>query len=145
MLSGNQVQGTTTGGDRNSCKNSDQTPNPVTYYQPITTTIATATQSLGNHPIAMLTSHGRSAPTVSGFHCPDLVESGYHYYVCDISSFDSQGSTTTSWTSNTSDSSDTTELDGPCTSGSVSVTLAIANPYGTTYKYASFSCPTGSP
>lgn len=138
-----QVQGTDTGGSSNSCPDSS---GDVTYYYPISTTLSLATTGVGGSPVAMLTSHGRSAPTVSTFACPDMANSGGHAYTCDYSSYDSQGKTDNSWTSNTGNSSTTSELSGTCSTGQVvNVTLAISNPYGTTYKYASFNCPTNPP
>ena len=143
MPSGGQVQGTTSGGTVDSCKNN--TPNPVTYYQPILTTLNRAASVLGN-PVAMLTSHGRSAPTVSNFRCPDPnnsgVAMGIHVYTCNFDDYDSQGETTMSWTTNTGASSDWEEISASCSTGqTVNVTLTISNPYGTTTKPRSFTCP----
>lgn len=140
----NQVQGTDTGGTSNSCPDIS---GDVVYFQPIATTLSRATSSLGN-PVAMLTSHGRSAPTVSGFRCPDRSNSGtsngIHMYTCDFVDFDSQGVTNIAWTSSTGASSNTEEVSGTCAvpGPAVNVTLAISNPYGTTTINRSFSCPT---
>lgn len=140
MASGGQVQGTTTGGTINSCVNN--TANPVTYYQPIATTIATATGSLSNKPVAMLTSHGRSASTLSTYLCPNVDYSGAFTYWCDFSSYDSQGATSVHWTSSTGASSSGSILHGPCTVGqNVYITLTLVNPYGTTFRSSSFTCP----
>lgn len=140
MPSGGQLQGTTTGGDIDSCVN--KTSNPVTYYQPIATTIATATGSLSNKPVAMLTSHGRSASTLSTYLCPNVDYSGAFTYWCDFSSYDSQGATSVFWTSSTGASSSGSILHGPCTVGqNVYVTLTLTNPYGTTFRSSSFTCP----
>jgi streptogrisin C len=139
MTPSNQIQGTDTGGTPNSCP--DSTGDYV-YLQPIATTISRGTTAL-SHPIAMLTSHARSAPTLS-ISCPDMAESGEHTYQCDYASYDSQGVTTTSWTTNTGASSSTYYVSGTCLTGqTVNVTLAATNPYGTTYKYGSFVCPIG--
>lgn len=136
----NEVQGTVTGGTRNSCPDSS---GDVVYFQPITTTLARAGSSL-SHPVAMLTSHGRSAPTTSTIFCPDQANSGNRTYACDFASFDSQGATTISWTTNTGASSNTEEVDGTCSAPGplVNVTLSISNPYGTTTINRSFPCPT---
>ena len=142
MMTG-QVQGTDTGSpNTHSCSVNYQTFD--VYFQPIATTISRATNTLG-HSVAMLTSHGRSAPTVSGFLCPNPADSGSHYYTCRYSSYDSQGATTTSWNSSSGGSSSSTELSDTCATGQVNVTLTLTNPYGTLHKYASFSCPTSPP
>jgi hypothetical protein len=139
----NQVQGTVTGGAVNSCPDSS---GDYVYFQPITTTLSTAKSALGNNPVAMLTSHGRSAPTVTNFRCPDPnnsgVTSGVHVYTCNFDDYDSQGETTMSWTTNTGASSDWEEISASCSTGqTVNVTLTISNPYGTTTKPRSFTCP----
>jgi len=134
----NQVQGTVTGGTVGSCPDSS---GDVAYFQPIATTLNSATSSLGN-PVAMLTSHGRSAPTTSAFLCPDVAFSGGFSYWCDFSSYDSQGATSVSWTSNTGASSSGSAVHDFCSVGqTVNVTLTLTNPYGTTHKYGSFTCP----
>ncbi len=138
----NQVQGTVTGGTPNSCPDSS---GDYVYFQPITTTLARAESALGN-PVAMLTSHGRSAPTVTNFRCPDPnnsgVTMGVHVYTCNFDDYDSQGETTMSWTTNTGASSNDVDVSGTCTTGqTVNVTLAISNPYGTATKPRSFTCP----
>jgi len=136
----NQVQGTVTGGSQNSCPDSS---GDYVYFQPITTTLARAKSSLGSNAVAMLTSHGRSAPTLS-FRCPDMAESGGHTYQCDYPDYDSQGLTTTSWTTNTGASSSVDYVADSCLTGqTVNVTLTITNPYGTTTRNGSFLCPTG--
>jgi streptogrisin C len=135
----NQVQGTVTGGTANSCPDSS---GDYVYFQPIATTLNRSTGTF-LHPVAMLTSHGRTAPTVT-ISCPDPVESGAHTYQCDYSSYDSQGITTSSWTTNTGASSSTSFVSGTCTTGqTVNVSLALTNPYGTTTKNGSFLCPIG--
>ncbi|MFT3792887.1 MAG: S1 family peptidase [Rudaea sp.] len=137
----NQVQGTVTGGTENSCPDSS---GDVVYFQPIATTLNRASSVL-NKPVAMLTSHGRSAPTVSGYLCPDSANSGANKYVCSFTNYDSQGSTTTTWTTNTSSStpSSAATLRGTCTTGqTVNVSLALVDPYGTTNQSSSFPCPT---
>lgn len=141
-----QVQGTDTGSLNthvNACTIDHR--NFDVYFQPITTTLATAGTALGS-PIAMLTTHGRSAPTVANFRCPDPtnsgVTSGVHVYTCNFTDFDSQGETTMSWTTNTGASGNDVDVSGTCSTGqTVNVTLAISNPYGTTTKPRSFTCP----
>ncbi len=74
VMPAGQVQGTDTGSpNTHSCSVSHSTFN--VYFQPITTTLARAKSALGN-PVAMLTSHGRAAPTVTNFRCPDPNNSG---------------------------------------------------------------------
>lgn len=139
-----QVQGTVTGGTRNSCPDSSS---DLVIFQPISATLSRAQSELSNHPIAMLTSHGRSAPTLSSFLCPDHANSGgyngHYAYTCDFTSFDSQGITAVSWTSNTGASSDSEEIFDNCTAGqTVNVSLTVSNPYGTLTQNRSFACPT---
>ena len=137
----NQVQGTVTGGTRNSCPDSSS---DVVYFQPISTTLSRAKSELVNNPVAMLTSHGRSAPTFSNT-CPDPA-SGYGHFICSIGSYDSQGTTTLSWSTNTGKTSTTTVVSGNCSANqTVVVTLAATNPYGTTTSTKSFLCPMGPP
>lgn len=142
MPSGGQVQGTTSGGTVDSCINN--TPNPVTYYQPITTTLSRATSALGN-PVAMLTSHGRSAPTISNYLCPDSANSdpGLGIYACDFGSYDSQGKTDISWTASTGDSATVEQIFFRChpSDPPVNLTLTVSNPYGTITKHTTFACP----
>lgn len=139
-----QVQGTVTGGTRNSCPDS---VGDYVYFQPITTTLNRASSDLSS-PIVLLTLHGRSAPTASLFRCPDPANSGsyngYHVYACDFVDYDSQGPTTMLWTTSTGASSNSLEVYDNCTVPGplVTVTLALTNLYGTTYKTGSFSCPT---
>ena len=138
----NQVQGTNSGGEiGSSCPDSS---GDVDYFQPIATTLARATSALSSDAVAMLTSHGRSAPTMPAFVCPDPANSGEHIYECNIPSFDSQGKTDILWTTNTYivPPATTTNLSGTCTTGQiVTVALAVTNPYGTTTKNYSFLCP----
>jgi streptogrisin C len=147
VMTGNQVQGTVTGSlNPQDCSIPYSTFD--VYFQPIGTTLARAQTSLSVPAVAMLTSHGRSAPTIPLFQCPDAANSGTtggsHIYACDIPNFDSQGNTTISWTSSTGASSTSSELDGSCTvpGPAVSVTLTITNPYGSLVRTASFACPT---
>jgi len=139
ITASNQVQGTVTAGTPNSCPDD---ASDVVYFFPITTTLSLATTALSSNPVAMLTSHGRTAPTMPAFACPDPANSGEHIYECNIPSYDSQGLTNISWTSNTGASSNTTNLSGTCSTGqTVNVTLAVSNPYGTTTRNYSFLCP----
>lgn len=144
VMPAGQIQGTDTGSpNTHSCSISHSTFD--VYFQPITTTLARAKSSLGS-PVAMLTSHGRSAPTVTNFRCPDPnnsgVAMGIHVYTCNFDDYDSQGETSMSWTTNTGASSTDVDVSGTCTTGqTVNVTLAISNPYGTATKPRSFTCP----
>lgn len=139
-----QMQGTVTGGTRNSCPDSS---GDYVYFQPIKTTLTRAKLVLGS-PVVLLTAHGRSTPTVSGFRCPDPNNSGayngYHVFTCNFVDYDSQGPISVSWTTSTGASSGSDEVSDNCTvpGPMVSVTLAVTNVYGTSYKNRSFSCPT---
>lgn len=137
----NQVQGTVTGGTPNSCPDSS---GDYVYFQPVATTLARATSSLGK-PVAMLTSHGRSAPTISNYLCPDSANSdpGLGIYACDFGSFDSQGKTDISWTASTGDSATVEQIFFRCHPADppVNLTLTVSNPYGTTTQHTTFSCP----
>ncbi len=131
MSPAGQIQGTHIGGEQtNIC------PTPTTvYFQPIQ-------DSLNAFSKIMLTAHGAAAPSISGFKCPDLDNSGDGIYSCHISYYNSQGSTSKSWSSNTGSSSTGLELWGSCVGGStVTVNLAVTNPYGTSNRAASFACP----
>ena len=136
----NQVQGTDTGGTLNSCPDSST---DYVYFQPITTTLNRANSVLG--AVAMLTSHGRSAPTFSVMTCPDPGSASGHF-ICFVGAYDSQGKTTMSWPTNTGKTSTTSTVSGSCAQNqTVIVTLSLANPYGTTTSTKSFLCPWGPP
>jgi len=130
------AQGTLIGGldaTTGTCENYSGTPE--SYFQP-------ALDTVNEYSLAILTTHGSNAPTISGFTCPDPDNSGDSNYVCSISHFDAQGVTTQSWTTNTGDSSQSSTLFGSCSQGvTVSVTLTVSNQYGSAQKQASFSCP----
>lgn len=140
-----QIQGTDTGSlNTHSCSVPYGAFN--VYFQPIATTLNRAKSSTTGHPdFAMLTSHGRSAPTISNYLCPDLANSDPNLgiYACDFTSYDSQGKTDISWTASTGGSATVEQIFDRCSvSGPlVSVTLTVSNPYGTTTKHSSFSCP----
>lgn len=140
VTAANQVQGTVTGGTGNSCPDSST---DVVYFHPIATTLSGAASYLGK-PVAMLTSHGRSAPTTSTVFCPDMGNSGAGHFECYFSSYDSQGIPTISWSTSTGATSSTTFLSGSCIKNqTVNVTLAVNDPYGTTTTNRSFPCPMG--
>jgi len=137
----NQVQGTDTGGTLNSCPDSST---DYVYFQPITTTLSRANSVLID-PLAMLTSHGRSAPTFSAMSCP-APGSASGQFICIVGAYDSQGETTMSWSTNTGDTSTTGIVKGSCGHNqTVIVTLSATNPYGTTTSTKSFLCPWGPP
>ena len=134
--SGNQVQGTTSGGPA-TCSG-----NIYVVYQPIATTLSRF--GAGSTWLRMLTLHGAAQPTINGFVCPDYDSSGQGTYVCKFSNYSSQGKTDVFWSTNTGQSSQSTVLWGNCSSGqSVNVNLAVSNPYGTRNQPASFPCPMG--
>jgi streptogrisin C len=137
----NQVQGTVTGGTPNSCPDSS---GDKVYFQPIATTLNTASSYLHNS-VAMLTSYGRSAPTIFNYLCPDSANSdpGLGIYACDIGSYDSQGKTDISWTASTGDSATVEQIFFRChpSDPPVNLTLTVSNPYGTITKHTTFACP----
>ena len=137
--SGDQVQGTVVGGspvDTCPIKSAD------VYYQPITTTLSRFGN--GSDWLRMLTMHGAVKPTVNGFKCPDYNSSGQGIYVCNFSSYNSQGKTDISWSSSTGHSGQSNFFGGSCLSGqTVTVNLEVSNPYGTLSQPASFPCPMG--
>jgi streptogrisin C len=140
-----QIQGTDTGSpNTHSCSVPHGAFN--VYFQPIATTLNRAKSSTTGHPdFAMLTSHGRSAPTISNYLCPDSANSdpGLGIYACDFTSFDSQGGVGISWTASTGDSATVEQIFFRChpSDPPVNLTLAVSNPYGTTTKYTTFPCP----
>lgn len=139
VTAANQVQGTVTAGTLNSCPDDSS---DYVYFQPITTTLNRANSVLG--AVAMLTSHGRSAPTFSTT-CPDPGSASGHF-ICFVGAYDSQGKTTMSWSTNTGKTSTTSTVSGSCAQNqTVVVTLSVTNPYGTTTSTSSFTCPTTSP
>jgi streptogrisin C len=143
VMPAGQIQGTDTGSpNTHSCSVSHSSFD--VYFQPIGTTLARATSSLGS-PVAMLTSHGRSAPTISNYLCPDSANSdpGLGIYACDFGSYDSQGKTDISWTASTGDSATVEQIFFRCHpyDPPVNLTLTVSNPYGTTTKHTTFPCP----
>jgi len=140
VTASNQVQGTVTAGARNSCPDDGS---DYVYFQPITTTLNRANFVLGS--VAMLTSHGRFAPTFSVMTCPDPGSASGHF-ICFVGAYDSQGETTLSWSTNTGKTSTTGIVSGSCAQNqTVIVTLSVTNPYGTTMSTKSFLCPWGPP
>ena len=87
VTASNQIQGTVTAGTHNSCPDDSS---DYVYFQPITTTLSRANSALGT--VAMLTSHGRAAPTFSVTTCPDPGSASGHF-ICFVGAYDSQGET----------------------------------------------------
>lgn len=133
-LSGvDQMQGTNSASAASSATCSSN----AAYYQPIITTLKRFTR-------IMLTPHGAQKPSINNYVCPHSGNSGDGQYWCQIGSYNSQGDTSMSWSTNLGNSSTFTYVAGTCSTGqTVNVDLAVTNPYGTLYKSASFSCPTG--
>lgn len=132
--SSGQLQGTNIGSlNPNTC------PSPTDYvhFQPFQIHLTYWTDR------RILTTHGAAAPTVPGVICPNMGSSGSGMYMCEFGHYNSQGTTTVSWTSSTSDTSSGPKLWGSCTPGyPVNVWLTITNPYGS-YNYSkTFTCPT---
>lgn len=133
----NQVQGTDTAGALNSCPDSST---DFVYFQPVITTLERANAELGN-PVAMLTPHGRSAPTVFNATCPDPGSASGHF-LCLFDNYDSQEKTDVLWSTSTGKTSITDSVKGTCGKNqTVIVTLSVTNPYGTTTSTSSFVCP----
>lgn len=132
-----QVQGTNTGGNTGGSGNScPDDSSDIEYFQPIQAT-------LDRFNLTMLTAHGSNPPSVNGFICPNSGDSGSGGYACTFESYNSQGVTSMSWTTNTTgDMTTSGELFGHCyPHQTVQVTLAATNSYGTSHKSASFTCP----
>jgi streptogrisin C len=131
---GGQVQGLTVGA---TATNTCPTSTTYVYVQPVKAALAFWTGQ------RMLTTHGAAAPTVPSVICPNMGSSGSGMYMCEFGHYNSQGTTTVSWTSSTSDTSSGPKLWGSCTPGyPVNVWLTITNPYGS-YNYSkTFTCPT---
>ena len=111
-----------------------------TYFQPISYHIGAYEANAGS----LLTTHGAAAPTLSGFKCPDMDNSGSNTYICQFAHYNSQGETDVSWSANTGHTAGGTLLYGTClTHQTVAVSLSVTNPYGSKNEYITFSCPTG--
>lgn len=95
---------------------------------------------MGTHDL--LTTHGASAPAITGFTCPDMSQSYLGVYYCGYDYYDSQGVTTSSWTHSGGSPASGTLISGTCSGGqTVHVSLAVENDYGTTTRTAHFACP----
>lgn len=119
--SDDQVQGTLTG---KSSAVSCPTNATYLYFQPIAAHIAAYDKNV-------LTAHGANAPTVNSLQCSSPSYLGPYTYRCQISSYNSQGPTTVSWSTSAGHSSSDTHVKGSCTpSTDVNVTLTVDNDYG---------------
>jgi streptogrisin C len=134
VAAGGQIQGTNIGGSpTNTCP---QPANEV-YFQPIRHTL----QQFGR---TMLTAHGRNRPTVAGFRCPDLNNSGSGMYSCKIDYYNSQGATTLQWSPSGWGPSNSSFMFGSCVANQyLTVTFTATNPYGSSSTTATFRCPGG--
>lgn len=133
---GAQVQGTNVGtSDQNTCPTSAT----YTYFQPISDHIEAYNDFSTRN---LLTTHGAVAPAVTGFTCPDPIQSYQGVYYCGYDYYDSQGVTSSNWTHSGGSPTSGTLISGTCTGGqSVNVSLVLTNPYGTTTRTAHFACP----
>jgi len=130
-----QAQGTLVGGENGSCDPSYSGPE-ISFFQPVLDTASL-------YDLSVLTTHGANAPSMYGFTCPEIANSGNETYTCRIDHFDAQGITDLSWSTNTGDSSQSLFIFGTCfSSQTVSVTLTVSNQYGTDQSQTSFPCPT---
>lgn len=130
-----QMQGTLSGGTRNSCPNS---ADDIGYYQPIQTTLTT----LATPDLIMLTPHGANAPTIADLSCDGT---GFNNFVCSTS-YHAQGEPTVSWDLNGSFFGTGTSISGTCVGDQWnSVDVDATNTYGTGSDSTSFYCYSGSP
>jgi len=126
------AQGTTIGGLNGTCPVAS-----TSYFQPTADTLNTYSS------LNLLTSHGANSPIITMFKCPDAGNSGGGQYLCQMN-YDTQGTTTIQWTSNTGHGSGGEILFGSCgPSSTVSVSLTVTNPWGSTHRSANFPCPSG--
>lgn len=145
---GNQIQGTTIARTKNNfCPGdggppTEDDPPPGTFFQPISDHVDSYEDDAG----AVLTTHGAAAPTVTipfGA-CPDMSSSGAGTFICNINPYHSQGKTTVTWGGGYISWAGDDVAFGTCTAfDTVSVTLAITNPYGSYNKNWTFACPMG--
>lgn len=146
--SGSQIQGTTIGRTKNNFCPGDggppgpNDPSPGTFFQPISNHVSNYEAAAG----AVLSAHGAAAPTVTipfGA-CPDMSSSGAGTFICNINPYHSQGKTTVAWGGGYIFLAGDDGAFGTCTAfQTVTVTLAITNPYGSYNKNWSFACPMG--
>lgn len=134
---GGQAQGVNYGGTTgNTCP----TPTVHTYFQPISDHIKEYETTAGR----LLTTHGAAVPSVSGFSCPNMSASGMGEFFCNFNHYNSQGSTSVSWTGTGLSWSSDDSAYGTCNAFStVIVTLTVTNPYGSYVSKKTFDCPMG--
>lgn len=130
-----QIQGINIG--KQNVNPGDTCPTPAQYvwFQPV----KDFEQAFNSE---ILTAHGASIASISNFKCPDLDNSGQGVFTCSLGSYSSQGETTIAWAGG-GRTGDSASFFGFCSPGTVNVTLAVTNPYGTLNRSASFPCPTG--
>lgn len=110
-------------------------PGNSVFFQPVIDTLTAFSSRL-----TMLTDHGPNPPTINIYNCPQTPGFPGHF-VCGINSYDSQGKTDI-WWMGAGQSSTSTLFVGNCISGQpVYVSLTVTNPYGSTHKSSSFTCP----
>lgn len=111
----------------------------ITRYQPITDHIAEYEWAAGS----LLTAHGASAPTVSGWLCPDTSYGGSGVFACSFDYYNSQGSTSYTWyLNNGAQSEQSSQFSGTCIPDKlVRVKLTVTNPYGSVTQQTTFGCP----
>lgn len=129
--SGYHAQGTTTGGWANEC------PMPSGKYS----YFEKAQNSLTQFSKIMLTSHGANAPNVGSSSC---ISYGFGAYSCVLSGYDSQGTTSVSWSASNGNNGSGMSMTGNCsTSQTINVSITATNPYGSGYGSTSFFCYAG--
>lgn len=138
---GRQAQGINYGG---TVGNTCPTATTHTYFQPIKDFITQYENHLTDPAGSLITTHGAATPSINGvFLCPDMNMSGMGTYNCSYQDYNSQGTTSVTWSGGVSFSSETDAF-GTCSSGSTAVvTLTITNPYGSLVETRSFPCPMG--
>lgn len=132
-LATGQVQGTNTGGQK-SCASYPSISGDV-YFQPVSHGLALTGRT-------MLTAHGAVAPAAEDLSCDPM---GYSTFSC-YTSYRSQGSTSISWSSSHGGGATGTVFNGSCTAGlTVTVTVTLTNPYGSSNASRFFHCYGGPP
>jgi streptogrisin C len=129
--SGYHAQGTTSGGNPGQCP---QPSGKYSYFE-------TASNALNQFSKTLVTTHGPNAPSVGSSSCVAL---GYGAYSCTLSGYDSQGTTSVSWSASNGNNGSGMSMTGNCsTSQTINVNITATNPYGSGYGSTSFYCYAG--
>jgi len=136
LASDKRIVGTHTGGNfSGSCTNGGAT---YAVYQPIGYHIDAYAGSAGS----ILTAHGASAPTISGWLCPDPNYGSGGVFACSFDHYNSQGPTSYTWyLNNGAQAEQSTLFSDICIIDKlVRVKLTVTNDYGSTTQTAIFGC-----